>query len=76
MSASHSTFSVLLTADNRDQGQYTKMPPRVTFTVQTIGTVIVRIQSHQLRVKLRLSAFVAGSSVELRHHEDRHRFTS
>lgn len=49
-------------------GQYTKLPPRVTFTVQCLGAVIVCCSYTYFRNDI-FSTLDLGRSPQLHHHE-------
>lgn len=53
------------------QGQYTKLPPQVTFTVQSLGAIIVSIF---LFFPLRSSpnTHPLGRTAQLHHYENHH----
>ncbi len=53
-------------------GQYTKLPPRVTFTVQCLGSVVVRSQISNFSSFVNLTPQFAGRSSQLCHHEIHH----
>lgn len=56
--------------------QYNKLPPRVTFTVQALGAVVVRITCQE-SVYLCSHAIVSpGRPLELRDHEGYHHYPS
>lgn len=58
----------LLEISYRLQGQYTKLPPRVTFTVQALGAIIVS-QINLCVAHSLFNSFGVGRTSELRHYE-------